>query len=167
MTTFQFDQCFNDKKVIQACTDEGLALARRLPSDLLGKPDPELLAVLMGAPNPVVTLDRALPTEHAAHIPAHHPGIVVVSFSRDNPRTITTREAGKILRNFKDRVPTWHQLALRNSIVEITEKSVEVCHIDAGGIVRDQYRGFSNDRAWVAQFVQLIYENSQRHVNPT
>jgi hypothetical protein len=30
MTTFQFDKCFNDKKVVNECNEEGLAYARRL-----------------------------------------------------------------------------------------------------------------------------------------
>ena len=165
MTAFQFDQCFNDKKVIKACTAEGLAIAYRLPRESWGKSDPDLLAGLMASPHPVVTLDRALPTEHTSHIPASNPGIVVVGYSRDVPRTITTREGGKILRSFKDRVPTWHQLPLRNSIVEITEKSVEIWHIEATELVADGYFEFAEDREWVAQFVLLLAQNTLRHSN--
>ena len=31
MTTFQFDQCFDDKRIIRKCQDEGLANTLRLP----------------------------------------------------------------------------------------------------------------------------------------
>lgn len=162
MITFQFDQCFNDKKVIKACTDEGLAIVHRLPRELLGKPDPELLAVLMKSPNPVVTLDRALPTEHTAHIPPKNPGIVVVNYSRDVPRTITTREAAKILRKFKERVPAWHQISVQNSIIEITEKSVEIWHIEETELVTDGYLEINVETGWTEQLTQTLRQNSAR-----
>ena len=136
-----------------------------MPRELWGKADPELLAILMGSPDPVVTLDRALPTEHTAQIPANNPGIVVVGFSRDVPRTITTGEAGKILRRFKARIPSWHQLSLRSSIIEITEKSIEVWHIAANKLIEDAFIEFDEDEKWLAKFVALLTQNAQRHAD--
>ena len=166
MNTFQFDQCFNDKKVIKACTDEGLANALRLPRDLHDKSDPELLGTLMKSANPLVTLDRALPAEHAASIPSANPGIVVVNYSRDVPRTITTREAARILRQFKDRLSNWNELSLQNSILEITEKSVEIWHIEASIRVHDGYLEFDNDNKWIDSFLLLLKQNARGRGEP-
>jgi hypothetical protein len=166
MITFQFDQCFNDKKVIKTCADEGLAGALRFPREWWDKPDPDLLADVMMSPNPLVTLDRALPREHAAHVPARHPGIVIVNYSRAIPRTITTKEAGKILNHFKQRVTNWHHRAVRNSIVEITEMSAEVWHVEDGELVRDGYLEFHDASDWAAQLIQLLTQNADRDQTP-
>lgn len=167
MITFQFDQCFNDKKVIKGCTAEGLAGALRFPREWWDKPDPELLAVVMMSPNPFVTLDRALPREHVASIPARHPGILVVNYSRAIPRTITTKEAGKILSKFKQSMTHWHHLVVRNSIIEITEASAEVWHIEDGELVRDEYLDFNDAGDWVGQLTDLLKQNADRDHTPT
>src|SRR5437879_2732125 len=107
MTIFQFDKCFNDKKVVKACNDEGLVNARRLDKHLYDSEDPEILDHYMVLPNPVITTDRALPEEHPDHIPDVSPGIVVVAYSRyidktkETLKTITTKAAAKILDKFK------------------------------------------------------------------
>jgi len=167
MITFQFDQCFNDKKVIKACAEEGLAGVRRFPRELWDKPDPELLPVLMASPNPLVTLDRALPREHAAHIPARNPGIVVVNYSRAIPRTITTKESSKILSKFKQRMTNWHRLGIANSIIEITEQSAEVWHIEDGELVQHGYLEFNDAGDWIVQLADLLKQNADRGHVPT
>lgn len=166
MTTFQFDQCFDDKKVIKNCNEEGLATAHRLPKELRGTEDPELLAVLMQRTAPLVTLDRALPAEHTKHIPEANPGIIVVNYSRDVLRTITTTAASKILAQFKEKVPSWHQLTLQNSIIEITEQSVEIWHIEGGELMEDVYIDIEKDQDWIDIFLQILETNARRSSQP-
>src|SRR5437660_10097793 len=108
MNTYQFDECFDDLDVIDACNNDKKVAALRLDDDLMGKKDPEVLAVLMNRPTPMVTTDGKLPSRHTAHIPDANPGIITVGYSRytiDRSRealkTLTTEAAGKLLSKFK------------------------------------------------------------------
>ena len=76
MSTFQLDQNIDDLAVVKACNAEGHGVALRLPPSLKDALDPELLAVVMAGGCPLVTLDRRLACDHAAHIPDQNPGIV-------------------------------------------------------------------------------------------
>lgn len=162
MTAFQFDKCFDDKKVIKKCNDEGHATALRLPRNLRDAEDPELLKVFMPGRHAMVTTDRALPTQHTAHIPDTNPGIVVVCYSRDVLKTITTGAAAKILDQLKSSLSTWHQTSVANSIVEITEQSVEVFHVEAGKLIQDTYLDFKKESDWPVQFLNTLQKNVLR-----
>jgi hypothetical protein len=92
MITFQFDECFSDQEVIDHCNDEGKSVAQALPLYLIGTKDPILLPLLLPLGNPIVTIDRRLPTEHIAHIPMTHPGIVVLGSPTGLRTDISPRE---------------------------------------------------------------------------
>jgi hypothetical protein len=168
MTTFQFDECSDDLEVIEACNAEHLAEARRLDPDLVEKKDPEILRVLMQRSTPLVTIDRALPAKHCDCIPDQNPGIIVVAYSRyidrsrETLRTMTTRAAGRILRQFKQRVPEWHKLEVRNSIVEITNKAVEVSHVEQGRLKFDAYLDYEGDPDLQPSLIRALQQNLQR-----
>ena len=56
----------------------------------------------------------------------------------------------------------WHQLPLQNSIIEITEKSVEIWHVEDGKLAKDGYVEFNDDGDWVHQLLNLLQQNSER-----
>ena len=160
MSTFQFDQCFNDQKIIRKCQEEGVAGALRFPARMCDLEDPQVLDRFMQLPNPLVTLDRRLPEDHAAFIPDNHPGIVVVSNAPGIPQTITTNQGGKILAQFKARLSSWFQISFQNSVIEITQESVEIWHVTGGKLVRDGYLTFQQTD-WADQLTMLLQQNAQ------
>jgi hypothetical protein len=110
MIIFQFDQCFNDKKLARDCTDQGLCTAWCFPNRLRDAEDPVVLSDLLSKSNPLVTFDLDMAGDHASYIPDRNPGMIVISNGRgENPRTMTTSVARKILRDFKAIFPQWHQ----------------------------------------------------------
>jgi hypothetical protein len=162
MITFQFDQCFNDKKLARDCTNQGLSVAWCFPKRLIGEEDPTVLSDLLAKPNPLVTFDLRMAEDHTTYIPERNPGMVVISNGRgQNPRTMTTPIARRILQNFKGLIPQWHQSLLNNSIVEISPAGVEVWHVEAGRLVRDGYLAFT-DADWSARLLDTLQQNARR-----
>ncbi len=163
MTNFQFDKCFNDKKIIERCNAGEQVTALRLPRKLFDAEDPELLAALLPLGNPIVTIDRALPSEHASHIPDANPGIVVVCYSRNVVnRTLTTHAAASILERFKQQVTIWNTVSIRNSIITITEADVEVCHVQNGRLERDSHLVYYSQPNWVTILLASLQTNTDR-----
>jgi hypothetical protein len=168
MSRFQFDKCLDDIEVIDPCNGDNLVQALPLEEDLWNAKDPELLRVLMARSTPLVTIDRKLPRQHSAHIPDVHPGIIIVAYSqyidrsKETLRTITTRAAAKILRTFKSLVPDWHQISVANSIVEITNKGVEISHVENGRIKFDGYLEYEKPDTLRTELVRLLHANSER-----
>jgi hypothetical protein len=161
MIIFQFDQCFNDKKLARDCTAEELATAWCFPRRLMDEEDPVVLGDLLAKPNPLVTLDLRMARDHSTSIPQPHPGIVAISNGRGNPRTMTTSAARKVLVQFKKRFPDWHRTTFDNSIVEISAAGVEIWHVDKGRLVHDEYIPF-DDGDWITRFKQRIRLNAER-----
>ena len=160
MIVFQLDQCLDSKRFVRECSTEGLCQVQRLPPALRNEPDAALLTVLMGTKNPILTFDRELPQDHATFIPDENPGIIVLS-NFPSPQTMTVRIAQRLLQGFKSAFPDWHQVAWRNSVVEITSIGVEVWHVSRGALVRNGYQGFDNS-GWQERLKAVLAENSRR-----
>jgi hypothetical protein len=167
MITYQFDECFDDPDVIDACNKQGKAVARRIDDDLKEKKDPEVLAVLMLRTTPMLTTDGKLPWKHSARIPEINPGIVTVGYSRYGDRkgpfkTLTTTAAGKILEALKERCPNWDQLVLKNSIVEVTNKEIVISHIEHGQLKYDNHIEYGDDLKLQTELVAILKKNAAR-----
>lgn len=160
MIAFQLDQCLDSKRFARDCAVEALCQTLRLPSSLRDAKDPVLVSALLSGSNPLVTFDRALPRDHTAAIPAHHPGIVIVS-NYPAPQTMTVRIAQNVLKQFKTAFAMWHQVSLRNSVAEITSVGIEVWHVEQAKLVRDKYLTFDAD-GWQTRLVEVLQLNSQR-----
>jgi hypothetical protein len=169
MIANQFDECFDDPDVIEACNDAGKAVALRIGDGLRGRKDPEVLAVLMRRTTPMVTIDGKLPRKHCAHIPNVNPGIITVGYSRyidrsrESLKTLTTAMAARILQQFKDRCPVWHQLVVRNSVVEITHKEVIISHVEAGQLKFDKHIPYGDNERLLADLESALRINAQRY----
>jgi hypothetical protein len=165
MTTFQLDQCMNDRRLAAACNEQGLATAWRFPKRLVDALDPEVLADLLGKGNPLVTFDQRFARDHVACIPSQNPGIITISNIRGgNPKTMTTALAGQILGRFKSLFPNWHETPLRNSVIEITPAGVEVWHAQDGKLIRDGYHAF-DDAGWDQALSKLLFQNAAREID--
>ena len=161
MSTFQLDQNIDDSRVVQACSAEGHGEAVRLPPSLRNALDPELLSVVMVGPCPLVTLDRSLPREHAAHIPDRNPGMVVVTNYPKRFQTMTSRIALRVLANLKCSFPAWYDCPLANSILEVTGEGVAVGHVLRGVYITDGYFEFTAD-TWPAALQTVLQQNATR-----
>jgi hypothetical protein len=100
--------------------------------------DPEMLNQLPKG-NPLITTDFALLDEHLNSIPEYHQGIILIANSESVPQTLTIKKVQAILRKFKTKFSQWHQASWQNSIVCITQDSVNVLHIEAGNLKEDGY----------------------------
>jgi hypothetical protein len=159
MTTFQLDECLNDRRFQEDCEAGNLAKVYRYPRALRGQDDAVVLSTLLQRPNPLLTKDRHMPDDHVAAIPENHPGLVVIANAPDIPQTITMPGVRKILANFKQLFPEWHQVALRNSVIELTQVGVEVRCLQGGRLVRNDYLPFDNT-GWKEQLISILNNNS-------
>jgi hypothetical protein len=161
MTTFQLDECLNSKKLVLGCAQEGLCQVFRFPSDMKGLKDPEMLNQLLPKGNPLITTDFALLDEHLNSIPEYHPGIILIANSESVPQTLTIKKVQTILRKFKTKFSQWHQVFWQNSIVCITQDSVNVLHIEAGYLKEDGYLTYQSID-WEKTLEDLLYQNAKR-----
>jgi hypothetical protein len=161
MMTFQFDQCLNDKRLARDCTAQGLATAWCFPRRLMDEEDPIVLGDLLGRPHPLVTLDLRMARDHSTSIPDSNPGMVVISNGRDNPRTMTTSAARKILAQFKKQFPDWHRTTFNNSIIEISPAGIGIGHVESGRLVHDEDIPL-DDMNWMTRFERVIQVNAGR-----
>jgi hypothetical protein len=162
MTTFQFDKCFNDKKVIKACNEEGLVVARKLDREMNDAKDPEILDYYIRRGNPLITIDRALPEEHAQCIPDVNPGLVVVAYSkyidrnREQLKTMTTRAVARILHHFKQEFPEWDRMMIANRIFEITDKYISISRVASGKLILNLHLEFATDPEWTSRLRDFL-----------
>ena len=160
MTTFQLDECQNDKRFQEDCEAAELAKVYRYPRTLRGQDDSVVLNSLLQRPNPLLTKDRDMPDQHVSSIPETHPGLVVIANAPDVPQTITMPGVRKILAQFKKEFPEWHQVPLRNSVViELTQIGVEVRHLESGRLIRNDYLSFDKT-GWKEQLLEILNRNS-------
>jgi hypothetical protein len=159
VTSFQFDECSSAKSFIKSCNDQKLCVAVKYPKKLKGKKDPEMLDVCMQTPNVLLTFDLTICETNLSHIPEQNPGIVMVGHSLKIPYTMTVNSATKIVGAFKQHFPEWHAIPWNNSLVRITDESVEVAHRTVAGIVPDFYSLLS-ESGWQEVLKATLTHNS-------
>jgi hypothetical protein len=161
MTTFQFDECSDSPTVINACNQQGLARAKRFSKKHKGLKDPEMLAIYMGMDGVLLTQDCAMIEDHEECVPCLHPGIVMVGHSEKNPQTVTERSIRKIIGSFKESFHDWHTVSWSNSIVKITESTVEAGFMTPKGAVFDLSVSFG-DGSWQDGLRACLARNAAR-----
>ncbi len=164
MITFQLDECLNSKKFVLGCAQEGLCKVFRFPSDMKGLKDPEMLNQLLPRKLPLVTTDFALLDEHLNSIPEYHPGIILIANSENVPQTLTIKKVQAILRKFKTKFSQWYQVSWQNSIVCITQDSVNVLHIEDSHLKNDGYFTYQS-LDWDKILEDILCQNTKRLPN--
>jgi hypothetical protein len=158
MTAYQLDQCLNSKRFADSCARQGLAEINRFPRRLLHRKDPDVLGVILPSNHALLTIDRRMHFEHAASIPDQHSGILIIA--RSVQRTLGISDVARILTKFKSAFPNWHAVSIRNSIVEITETSVQVWISQSRTIKSISFVTFDQD-GWQEVLAGVLRENSQ------
>lgn len=162
---FQFDQCFNDGSIADACNNQGLAKAYRFPRRLMGKDDSEVLDELLIKSNTLVTTDLDMVRDHIDHVPAGHPGVLAICNGHANPQTITSSIIKKLLLEFKTSFPNWNSVSLCNTVAEITPIGLDIFHVEEKELVRDQYLSFE-DPDWASLAATILLRNATRSDEP-
>jgi hypothetical protein len=158
---FQFDECSSCKATIKACNKGGLAIARRYPKEHKNLSDPEVLRIYMAKGTVFFTQDGKIVDNHKEHVPYENPGIIMIGHSPRSPRTITASSIRVILQDFKKRFPGWDKARWRNSIVRITDHTVEVGYMSPAGRVVGFSAEFDTD-GWQSQFAEQLDANAVR-----
>ncbi|MCE9530618.1 MAG: hypothetical protein K8T89_05740 [Planctomycetes bacterium] len=135
--------------VIEKCTNEKKVDAQPFPKELSGTKDPILIPEFVALGNPVVTIDGSFLEDNAPFIPDLHPGFFIIRYSyKVINRQLTSIAAARILHEFKSWSVDWDQASIRNSVVILTERTIEVFHLEAGRVKRDwggRYRRLRDD----------------------
>ena len=159
MTVFQFDECSTSKSYLKSCKKSGLAAVRRYPTKHKGLPDPAMLEIYMAQEGVLVTYDHEIWVENEKHIPLTNPGIIIVSHSPAISYTLTQRSAANILDNFKGQFGEWHSVPWSNSLVTITDASVEVMRKSALGFETQLYRSLDQP-GWQWELAERLKQNA-------
>jgi hypothetical protein len=156
---FQLDENASARTLAEYCEKQGLVEVWRWPKKLKGAEDPAALAYTLPSGRALLTTDRQIHVQHSVHIPDGHPGILIVA-STSSAETMRTSLLMRILAKFKGMFPTWHKTCLTNSIVEITETSVEVWKVVGGALARDTFLHFE-ETAWQDRLSTVLESNAR------
>ena len=158
MITYQVDQNTNSKRLVESCKKQGLVDVRRFPQRLSDKDDPDVLAEAFSSDRTLLTMDREIHFGNAVHFPTQHSGILIVA-NASSPRTITIADMVRTLAQLKSSFPDWHQSSLRNSVVELTERSVEVWRVDNGAVLKTAFISFEQPD-WQHELAKVLQCNA-------
>lgn len=124
MTEFTFDENMDDKRLVIGCNAEGQCQTFRYPKCLRGVKDFIMLPELLSMGRTLVTNDANIVSDHIDSIPGENPGVIIVKLRRPS-RTMTSKLAATLLKNFKLKFPSWPETNWSNILLEISE--LEVC----------------------------------------
>lgn len=163
MKVVQFDECLDDRRLVNACTSEGIVDARRFPRSIRNRAasDEEVLRKLLPQCDLFVTKDRMLAEQNPGVLEPEHSGILIVTLGPEATRTITTKLAGEILKRFKETFPRWHEVPCGNSIIQLAPDRVEVQHVAGGALVRDAFIERRGD-LWQSELESHLRSNAER-----
>jgi hypothetical protein len=159
--SFQLDECASSKKLLRSCRKQGLCNVHAFPRKYKGRSikDPELLAKFVPDSRVLVTADLAIVNQHCDCISPSNCGLVLLGPSPGSPLRTTEKLMMKMLAHFKAGFAAWSGVPWQNSIVRLTESSVEVGHISNGGYVADFYSDFSTS-GWADEVRRILVINS-------
>jgi len=160
MSAFIFDDCIFSKDLKVECDRQGLVSTQRLEDDLRGKEDCIVLPAIVNRGSVLVTEDRRMAEENAEFLSNDHPGLLVVA-SEESTKTLTGRLVRAILNRLKSVLPNWHSVTMRNSIVEVTQRTVFVYHADRGTIHYDRHMPL-DDPKMLEDLVTILNRNASK-----
>jgi hypothetical protein len=167
MALFQLDECLNDPEFVQQCEDAAKAAGiqnlrvKRFPRALKNEDDPIVLGRLLQENATLLTKDRKIATDHPDAVPDVHGGIVIIANARRRAGTMTVKLAQRVLNAFKAKCPSWHELPLQNSIIEINQDGIDISRKAGGAIVRTKYLSF-DEASWDQALATVLANIAQR-----
>jgi len=150
MCVFQFDENSSARSLIRDCRNAGVVEVRKYPSGDKGLPDEDMLDKYVQRDGVIVTFDAGLVQDHLDHVPDDHPGVIIVRHSPAISYPMTAASAKNILDHFKAEFSDWHRVSWKNSVVTMTEASIEVGHVASDHVVNDLSKSY-NESEWQAE----------------
>lgn len=163
MTNFQLDECSSSKALRADCNKQGLCSVRGYKKEHRGIPDVEMLRIYTAKDAVLLTFDKSMLVDHERDIPSKNPGIIVIAHSASNPRTITEKSAREIINNFKARFDRWHVVFWDNSIVTLTDETLQVGQKSENGI-RFVLKIKLAESGWQAELENILLQNAGKSV---
>lgn len=133
MKSFQLDENFNDRRLVEQCTAAGRCELLRFPPKLRGVADEIWMPDLLTKTAPVVTKDFRIVEQHREAVPPQNSGIIIVRPKKARP-SFTSKQAVAIIANFKSRFPSWADTDWSGIYTEITEIDVYVTALTSGDL---------------------------------
>lgn len=125
------DECFNDRRLADACNSEGRCKVLRYPRRLKQQQDPSMLPELLAKEAPLLTTDFTIVEDNAEFIPEPNSGVIVVR-SRFPHRPFTSKMAAANLGRLKERFPVWPDIDWSGIYLEIDEEEVLIDTLTRG-----------------------------------
>ncbi len=168
MSIFQLDECADSRHLVRACKEEGSAQVYRFPGRLKTKEareqrkqkDASIIPEFLSGGIPFVTTDKPIIEENLSSVPFPHSGVIIISNAQPVPE-VGREDIINILSTFKRAFPGWHEAKWDNSIVELTDKWIEVKRIESGDVVSLKRLSFDEEN-WSGTLASLLAENRQR-----
>jgi len=146
VTTFQLDQCLDDKDLARACNAEGKCTVKRYPERLRGQSDKVMLPAVFSQDTTLVTIDRTIIEDNESSIVAPNPCIIVIRTKKPRP-FMTASLARRIMDRFKTNVPSWPDIDWSMVYIEINnEDEILVSPLINGDITGGRPFDISNER---------------------
>jgi hypothetical protein len=165
VTTFQLDECFDNKDLAEACNAEQKCVVDRCPAK--GVPDEGVLADVFARQVTLLTIDRTIVDDHPTSIVSPNSGIVVIRNKRPLP-FMTIPRAKRIIATCKRNIPSWPLIDWSMIYVEIDEEEIYLCPLIDADITKGQPFLISNNTldAAVTQYIEEIHQNLKNQLPP-
>ena len=160
MNIFQLDEDLNSKKISRECNRIGASEVKRFPKGAKGAADPTVLQRFVPL-RTLVTGDLDLARDHAESIPFPHCGIIALGNSDRIMWTATEKDYQRIISNFKQQFPVWHQSDFTNSILTVTERDILVQHAEGRMLIDDAYFEYDSPD-WRDSLTATLIANTKR-----
>ena len=163
MIKIQLDESITSKKFAKNCKNERKSYPVQFPKKFKGKSvqDPEVQKYCVQNKLPLLTFDRKILLENYKKFVQQHPGIIIIALNKmQRPRIfITVRLAALILDQFKKDFPIWNKTSCYNSIIEITNETIEIWHIGGKEIKHDGIFD-RKTKNWQRKIITVLKQNS-------
>ena len=164
MKKIQLDESITSKKFARNCKEGGKSHPVQFPRLFKGKSikDPVVQNYCAKRNLPILTFDRKFLRDNFKKFVQQHPGIIIIALNRlrRNKVFITVRHAALILNRFKNDFPNWNNTSCYNSIIEITNETIEIWHIGDNEI---EYDGIFNRKTnnWQRKIILILKQNAE------
>lgn len=165
VTTFQLDECFDNKDLAETCNAEQKCVVDRCPAK--GVPDEGVLADVFARQVTLLTIDRTIVDDHPTSIVMPNSGIIVIRNKRPLP-FMTIPRAKKMIATCKGNIPSWPSIDWSMIYVEIDEEEIYICSLIDADITKGRPFPISSDNldTAVTQYIETIHQNLKSRLPP-
>ncbi|HEX5442438.1 MAG TPA: hypothetical protein VFW87_01355 [Pirellulales bacterium] len=136
MNDVQLDKATDAKKLASFCNSEGIVRCWRLPDQLEDSDDDVVIGFAKQHGRILLTTDRTMPDEYPGALAFGSFGVLIIALGDASRQTMTHAALMSILATFKSDFTDWGTLDLRNSIIELQPRFIDVSHVAGERIER-------------------------------